>query len=259
MNCLNTVGAGINEYVLIPVVATITGTYASSVNGSLYTYTFNSGTNTIKFNTNIANMYVIVVGGGGGGSAGNGGAAGGSGGAGGGFGFWQFSYTAEVLYKLSVGGISSPSATGSTTSFLSNSSSIGVTATGGGGATLNNEPSPGTFDKTGTASGLITQRTGGNGGTGNGGSGGDSSDSITVLNTTYNYGGGGKAGQNRASAGGNAGANGIGGTSLTNANNGGSASTPGSGGGGGSAAGSRPSQYGGTGGAGLIIVTFNYP
>ena len=264
MNCLNTMGSGICVKNNDVVTATITGgTYNLETTNNLYTYTFAaSGNRTIQFDRNILSMNVIVVGGGGPGGGGNN-TGGSSGGAGGGFGYWNFNYTRGVTYNITVGASSGQGQTGNNSSFLS--SSIGVTATGGGyGNQTVNRPLSGSFTKTGAASGTITQRTGGNGGLIVWNSGimlddGDGGE-ITVLGIHYNYGGGGKAGSDTENrSGGNPGVDGVGGTTTIRANNGGSATTPGSGGGGGSNAGTPSSAYGGRGGSGLVIITFNYP
>ena len=251
MNCLNTMGSGINNANALDTVdATITGTgtYTSSVNGTLYKYTFTAGSNNIRFNRNIKSMNVIVVGSGGAGSGGSSGSkgSGGAGGAGGGFGVWVFAYTSNSLYNIVIGSSSVNS------SFLSDE--IGVSASRGG-----------VFTKTGSSTGTITAaQTGGAGGSvskdGNGGNGGNSSGTITVLDNNYNYGGGGKAGgTNTNGTGGNPGANGVGGTTINGTNHGESAITPGSGGGGGCEAGNTSTNWGGSGGPGLIIITFYYP
>jgi hypothetical protein len=247
-------GAGINiVHTIDTVYATIsgTGTYTSSVNGTLYKYTFTSGTNNISFNRNISSMNVIAVGiGGNGGYGRSGSAGGGSGGAGGGFGVWNFAYTIDGLYNIEIG---------SPTSFLSNG--IGVSASKGANGNLTNTPVSGTFTKSGTSTGgTITTRTGGNGGSGSAGNGGNSSGSITVLGIDYNYGGGGRAGSDNTNrTGGNPGVSGSGATASNGTNHGENATTPGSGGGGGSVAGDTSTNWGGTGGPGLIIITFYYP
>jgi hypothetical protein len=240
----------------IPIAVTIggSGTYTQNITGNKYTYTFSAATgqNLISINKNIPELHAIVVGGGGPGNAGTQTYIGG-GGAGGGFGYLILSYLRGTIYTITSAAKSS--VTGQSSSFTT--SGIGVISTGGSrGASTIPQVRPLSGTSTSNGPGTFVSFTGGRGGIIGNPSGENSSGSITVLGVTYNFGGGGRAGTTNPNLGGNAGVNGIGGTGITATKNGDSGTTPGSGGGGGG-----QSLLGtiGSGGPGLIIITFTYP
>jgi hypothetical protein len=241
-----------------PLVVTITGTgvYTENITGNKRTYTFTSGTNTIRVNKNISSFNAIVVGGGGPGRNGATGGNGGGGG-GGGFGYVSFSYVSDTIYNISVAGVVTASQAGQSTTFLNSNTGQGVTATGGGlGAGFNSSrAASGIVSNNGQ--GTFISRTGGTGGNFSNSDGENSSGPISVLGVSYNYGGGGESATTIGSTsfGGRAGANGVGGSGTTTTGAGASATTPGSGGGGGAkSAGTR-----GTGGPGRVVIIFTYP
>lgn len=280
MNCLNTVGAGINinKIGYVPpetpaVTISGSGAYTRSptgttfTKGTKYTYTFTGGTNTFNCNFRLESIYVIVVGGGGDASVGSG-IIYSPGGAGGGTGALTMSYIETTSCSITVARASSTfvnGATASSSSFLINSK--GVTSTGGVGGARQSSVAPAGGSSSCSLPGTFVSATGGNGGlnynkvnTIGVGNGGDSS-GVTVNGTFYRYGGGGKAGYayNVNGYGGKAGSNGVGATSYRTSGQGGeSATTPGSGAGGGAYSDGASQTYG-KGGRGEVIITFTYP
>ena len=92
MNCLNTVGSGINNKQLSDlIIITGDGTYTTEIVSNKYIITFTGGNNQVSFNKDISSFNVFAIGGGGGGGSSSSSNAG-AGGAGGGFGLWSFSY-----------------------------------------------------------------------------------------------------------------------------------------------------------------------
>lgn len=247
-----------------PYIVTIggTGTYTQNITGNKYIYTFtngtfSNGTNTISINKNITSFNVIVVGSGGPGRNGSTVTLG-NGGGGAGFGCVTFSYVANTIYNISVAPVSSRRIDGQT-SFFRNSGGIGVTSTGGMSGTSTSSVTIRAQSGVCTNNGIgtLVSLTGGTGGAEGDPNGTNSSGSITVLGVTYNYGGGGRAGNGTSASannkGGMPGADGVGGTGITSTINGGDASTPGSGGGG---AAWQGSSFGGFGGPGLVMIIF---
>jgi hypothetical protein len=258
----------------VPFAVTITGpstNYTSSIVGNKYTYTFNTGTNTISINKNIPALYAIVCGGGGGGKTSDAIYSGG-GGSGGGFGVIQLNYLANTVYNTSVAASVASNTSGNNSTFLNNSNK-GVTASGGrsgaaGGSTSNalgvncsNTLTPYVaFTPVGSGFGGSGSYTPG---VDNGSNGVGSLQTVTVLGVDYRYGGGGGGGGAASTGtirGGQAGrAGGLGGvmgsTSYSGATTAGQNGTNiGAGGGGGG----KGSNNGGGGGPGIIIVTFVY-
>ena len=172
MNCLNTVGSGINKQPSDLIIITITGdgTYITQISSNKYIITFTGGVNEVSFNKNISSFNVIAIGGGGGGGNSTG-ANGGAGGAGGGFGLWNFSYIKDSVHNVSVDTSGrGPETAGGNASFLFNGN--GITAVGGPGGD-STQTSQSSSSTTGSPGGTLTHKYGGYGGGRNGKNGGN--------------------------------------------------------------------------------------